>query len=345
MSVKRKLAMGALSGALALALIGGGTLAAFNDVEAFDNRFATGTLDLEVELGDEVDGQQVHGNFDLSNLKPGDSMTRTFKLINAGTLAIQHVLLHFDQEEIAKSFKGQEGVTWEDFLKQFQVTVFRVDQGTGEGDVTEHPPFYIISEEHGMTLWHLVTRNYTEAFINSMGDYLVESDFYAAPNNKLINLAPIKGERGDPHANYNGLPVEPSDTEVVTITITMIDDKTRSGELDAVTGGDGEMTLAFFGGGNKGGGNKGGNGGGKGGGNNGGGNDGGDSNNGGGIDYSGNLADALLYVQNKYQDSSITVPFVLEATQWDGIHGTTNNYHDSENKKAHPQSEPNPYDN
>lgn len=140
MSAKRKLAMGALSGALALALIGGGTLAAFNDVEAFDNRFATGTLDLEIEFGDKVDGQQVHGTFDLSNFKPGDSMTRTFKLINAGTLSIQHVLLHFDLEAIQSSFKGQEGVTWEEFLDQFQVTVFRADQGTGEGDVTEHPP-------------------------------------------------------------------------------------------------------------------------------------------------------------------------------------------------------------
>ena len=177
MSVKRKVAMGALSGALALALIGGGTLAAFNDVEAFDNRFATGTLDLEVELGDEVDGQQVHGNFDLSNLKPGDSMTRTFKLKNVGTLAIQHVLLHFDEEAIAKSFKGQDGVTWEEFLDQFQVTVFRVDQGTGEGDVTEHPPFYIISEEHGMTLWHLVNRNYTADFIDSMGTTWLRATF------------------------------------------------------------------------------------------------------------------------------------------------------------------------
>jgi spore coat-associated protein N len=328
MSIKKKLGMGALSGALALALIGGGTLAAFNDVEAFDNHFATGTLDLEVELGDEAEGQTVHGNFDLTNLKPGDSMTRTFKLKNAGTLGIQHVLLHFDEEAIANSFQGQEGVTWEDFLDQFQVEVFRVDQGTGEDDVTEHPPFYIIEKEHNMTLLNLVKADYTQAFLADMEDYLVESDFYS-DGRKLINLAPIKGERGDPHWQYNGLPVEPSDTELVTITITMIDDPTRMADV-----GGGDVAAAFWPGfpdwpPNWGGDDD---------------KDHDDDNdNGGDREYSGSLDDALKYVQNRYQNTSVAIPFVLEATQWDGIHGTENGYHDEENERSHPESQPNPY--
>lgn len=353
MSIKKKLAMGALSGALALSLIGAGTLAAFNDVEEINNRFATGTLDLEVvELG-EVNGQTVHGSFDLSNLKPGESMTRAFELKNVGTLAIQHVLLHFDEAAIAASYQGQEGTTWADFLKQFQVEILRVDKGTGEGDVTEHPPFYIVKPEWGVTLYDLVTANYPQAFLDHMGQYLVESDFYPG-GKKLINLAPIKGDRGDPHADYNGLPVNPYDTDVVIITITFKDDTTRLADLGGNVESMAIQTMAFGGSGNKGGKGGGNNGGGKGGGNNGGGDNGGGGNvpsdppgdgNGDNGGYTGgNLAHDLLYDQNKYQNASINVPFVLEATQWDGIHSTENGYIDEENKRAHPQSQPNPFE-
>ena len=48
MSIKKKLAMGIATGALAVSMIGGGTYAYFNDVETSENTFAAGTLDLAV---------------------------------------------------------------------------------------------------------------------------------------------------------------------------------------------------------------------------------------------------------------------------------------------------------
>ena len=48
MSIKKKLAMGIATGALAVSMIGGGTYAYFNDVEANNSNFAAGTLDINV---------------------------------------------------------------------------------------------------------------------------------------------------------------------------------------------------------------------------------------------------------------------------------------------------------
>jgi spore coat-associated protein N len=87
MSLKKKLGLGVASAALGLSLVGGGTYAYFNDVETMENNtFAAGTLDLKPEMEERV-------LFDISNLKPGDVMTRGFNLKNGGTLNISEVLL------------------------------------------------------------------------------------------------------------------------------------------------------------------------------------------------------------------------------------------------------------
>src|SRR5690606_1305751 len=84
MSLKKKLGLGMASAALGLALVGGGTFAYFNDVETTNNTFAAGTLDLSVNPETIID---------VSNIKPGDWMNRTFVLGNEGTLDISKVLL------------------------------------------------------------------------------------------------------------------------------------------------------------------------------------------------------------------------------------------------------------
>src|SRR6476619_4369804 len=84
MGIKKKLGMGVASAALGLSLIGGGTFAYFSDKELSNNTFAAGTLDLSVDPTTIID---------FDNIKPGDKMTRDFKLVNNGSLDIKTVKL------------------------------------------------------------------------------------------------------------------------------------------------------------------------------------------------------------------------------------------------------------
>ena len=87
MGIKKRLGMGALSAALGLALIGGGTYAYFSDSEQTNNTFAAGTLDLSVEPTEIIN---------IDNIKPGDTFIRDFELQNNGSLDIETVLLDTD---------------------------------------------------------------------------------------------------------------------------------------------------------------------------------------------------------------------------------------------------------
>jgi spore coat-associated protein N len=84
MNVKKKLGLGLATAALGLSLIGGGTYAYFNDIETTTNTFAAGTLDLAVN---------PTAIINVSNIKPGDYIPRTFELENNGSLDISKVLL------------------------------------------------------------------------------------------------------------------------------------------------------------------------------------------------------------------------------------------------------------
>lgn len=95
MSIKAKLGMGMATGVLAIGLIGGGTFAYFNDVETSTNEFAAGTLDL---------GLNPETIIDVTNIKPGDWMNRTFKLENNGSLDISKVFLTTDYTESVQGF-------------------------------------------------------------------------------------------------------------------------------------------------------------------------------------------------------------------------------------------------
>jgi spore coat-associated protein N len=188
MSIKKKLGMGVASAALGLSLIGGGTWAAFNDVETEDNSFATGTLDLDVS-----NKSGVESTFNLSNLKPGDSMEREFILHNAGSLAINDVLMTTTHSgftngvnEYTSTGAGNHGQTDNDaveFLSQFNVDIIDVDRKI---DVVEN---------------------------KTLADLLSQT----------INLAP--DNTNDP--GYSGIPLNPSDTENIRIKITFKEDSTE----------------------------------------------------------------------------------------------------------------------
>ncbi|WP_077358425.1 TasA family protein [Virgibacillus halodenitrificans] len=88
MSIKKKLGMGIATAVLGVGLIGGGTFAYFSDQEVNASSFAAGTLDINV-AGNDADNAII----DVGNLKPGDTMTRNFKLNNTGSLNVSKVLL------------------------------------------------------------------------------------------------------------------------------------------------------------------------------------------------------------------------------------------------------------
>ncbi|WP_066068033.1 CalY family protein [Neobacillus soli] len=107
MGFKKRLGMGIMSGMLGLSLIGGATYAYFSDTETTTNTFAAGTLDLSVNPTVIID---------VDNLQPRDSMTRTFELINNGSLDIKDVTLKTDYTVI-----DAKGDNTENFAKHIQV--------------------------------------------------------------------------------------------------------------------------------------------------------------------------------------------------------------------------------
>lgn len=107
MGIKKQISIGVLSATLGLTLITGGTYAYFSDEEVSQNTFAAGTLDLNAEPTEIID---------LHNLKPGDSMVRTFELQNNGTLDIEKVLLETDYSVV-----DAKGDNKDDFGKHIEV--------------------------------------------------------------------------------------------------------------------------------------------------------------------------------------------------------------------------------
>ncbi|WP_061809034.1 CalY family protein [Rossellomorea vietnamensis] len=87
MGIKQKLGLGVASAALGLALVGGGTYAYFSDSVDTSASFAAGTLDLNAAPTEIIN---------VGNIKPGDTMLRSFKLLNNGTLDIATIDLATD---------------------------------------------------------------------------------------------------------------------------------------------------------------------------------------------------------------------------------------------------------
>lgn len=118
MGLKQKLGMGAMSAALGLALVGGGTYAYFSDTAKATGTFAAGTLDLNAKP------KQV---IDVKDIKPGDWMNRTFKLSNDGSLDISKVLLKTDYT-VTDATGDNHG---EDFGKHIRVNFLKNEDKSG----------------------------------------------------------------------------------------------------------------------------------------------------------------------------------------------------------------------
>lgn len=118
MNMKKKLVTGVLAGTLGLLLVTGGTYAAFNDVETVNNTFTAGTLNLSAN---------TDVLFNVSDLKPGDSIKKTITLTNKGSLAINELLVTSSAAgfvEVEHENLPDNGVnSKEEFLSQFEVKV------------------------------------------------------------------------------------------------------------------------------------------------------------------------------------------------------------------------------
>jgi spore coat-associated protein N len=124
MSIKKKLGTSLAAGALGLSLVAGGTYAAFNDVESLSNSIAAGTLDLVVNEG-------ATTLFEVSDMKPGDTITRTLTLHNNGSLEIDEILLSSvvsGWDDVLHTHLPDVGDNSKDeFLGQFTVKVTDAD--------------------------------------------------------------------------------------------------------------------------------------------------------------------------------------------------------------------------
>ncbi|WP_082234880.1 CalY family protein [Halobacillus massiliensis] len=98
MGFMKKLSGGLVTASLGLSLMGGGTYAYFSDEETTSNTFGMGTLDVSVN-------PQVI--VDITDLKPGDSVLKEFKLANEGTLDIKSISLLTDYQVV--DAKGNNG--------------------------------------------------------------------------------------------------------------------------------------------------------------------------------------------------------------------------------------------
>jgi spore coat-associated protein N len=87
MSLKKKLGLGVASAALGLSLVGGGTYAYFSDTAQANATFAAGTLDISANPTTIID---------VNNIKPGDTMLRSFQLVNSGSLDVATIDLLTD---------------------------------------------------------------------------------------------------------------------------------------------------------------------------------------------------------------------------------------------------------
>ncbi len=229
-----------MSAAMGLSLVAGGTYAAFNDVEDTSAAFAAGTLEMDLE-------QVAEGKpftFEVVNLKPGDTMTRDIKFVNKGSLAIKEVLMAIENMQFASigTVLGDEpqaemmfpgsGDSWFDnvntdplaFLDQFRVSIITLGAESG-GDYQKE----LLGQDDNVTLkdFYLASDSLNSKDASSSQINAARSKVYDAINHKNY----IKGHRlnvtTETNNGWEGLPVDPTDPDVLRLKIEFIDDQDK----------------------------------------------------------------------------------------------------------------------
>lgn len=232
MSIKKRLGLGAMSAVMGLSLIGTGTWAAFNDVEKVSATVGAGELNLA--LGKYQDKSY---KFLLSNLKPGDNMTREVVLKNDGSLAIKDVLMAIELVNFTDYVpsEGEPGYSAGarangekaalSYLDQFKVSVVKV--GSEGGGIY---PLDIIGADKNVTLkdFYLASDS-----VNGGGKHGATPADIATARSKVagsVNSAYIEGNRINVATvsadKWSGLPLIPKDDDRVKIKIEFVDNTT-----------------------------------------------------------------------------------------------------------------------
>jgi spore coat-associated protein N len=114
MGVKFKLVLGIASLIIGVALLGG-TFAYFSDIEEFKtNPIKTGTL----QLGHDLTTQMA---FNITDLKPGDKITRVITFTKSGTIKISELLLKLNY---TSADNGDDGVKTK-LIEDLKISVFK----------------------------------------------------------------------------------------------------------------------------------------------------------------------------------------------------------------------------
>ena len=177
-------------------------------------------------------------DFKISNLKPGDSMTRSIKLVNDGTLAIKDVLMSIEKVDFTDYKPTEEGDagygetdTWGennaiDYLNQFRVTVIQVGAEGGSGGF----PKDIIGSDKDVRLGEFYLASGSVAGDGAKGTGATSGAISAAINKVWGSVdhgyidqssRRINGATVNPN-EWTGLPVNPNDDDVLEISIEFI---------------------------------------------------------------------------------------------------------------------------
>ncbi len=206
MGIKKKIGLGVASAALGISLVGGGTWAAFNDVETLSASYAAGKLDLTAK-------DTTSTGINLSNLKPGDVFEKEFELDNVGTLAIKDVLLQLRHSNFKDYKGGNDTDIWGEnsaveFLSQFTITV--VSNGTEGGNG------YSKDIVKNVNLLDFISMTNGGGVPSNAGS--VDSEYYDSATGR-INVITKTGA----DTRYHGLPVNPDDQDKVLFKIKFED--------------------------------------------------------------------------------------------------------------------------
>jgi spore coat-associated protein N len=235
MSIKKRLSMGAMSATLGLSLVAGGTWAAFNDVENVIASVGAGTLKMDLK-----EYQNKPWNFDISNLKPGDSMTRNVIFDNKGTLAIKDVLMgielvEFDDYAPESGEAGENDLdTWGtngalEYLDQFKVSIMKVGaEGSSDGVF----PYDLIPSTSNVTLkdFYLASdsilgdQNKVDNGATAADIATARQKVWTSVNQNYITDYRLNVSTINPD-QWSGLPVVPHDDDMLQIKIEFVDTK------------------------------------------------------------------------------------------------------------------------
>ena len=126
----KKILISLMAIALVIGLVGAGSFALFNDTEtSTGNTFTAGKLNLLLDDPNEEDSNGVTASWLNTNMAPGDSVSGWVDVVNAGTLAANHIEISFDNTVTNVETPAEIGTDDTDISDSIQVTTMTYSAG------------------------------------------------------------------------------------------------------------------------------------------------------------------------------------------------------------------------